>query len=100
MGHSTPHLRGKMKTGFKETNPSPKDKKIKSPWNFDVPPYDERSSCYVNAGTHYGVGINQPIGHKGNPSLKSSVLPNDRRNVHSMKDDDVPRKNLKVEIDE
>jgi hypothetical protein len=58
-----------MKTGFKEpTAPRkqspkdhPKDGK-NTPWDFKCPQYDQRSSCFVNAGTHYGVGYNQPIG--------------------------------------
>lgn len=52
----------------------PKDG-MKSPWDFRCPQYDQRSSNFVNAGTHYGVGINQPIGHPGNPKDKVSVLP-------------------------
>lgn len=71
-----------MKTGFKETNAvrgqkpmdKPKDGK-KSPWDFTCPQYDERSSCYVNAGTHYGIGINQPVGHEGNPKQRVTTMP-------------------------
>lgn len=71
-----------MKSGFKETNAikkqEPKDKPVdgkKSPWDFTCPQYDQRSSCFVNAGTDYGVGINQPVGHTGNPKDKVDVLP-------------------------
>lgn len=52
----------------------PKDGK-NSPWDFTCPQYDQRSSNFVNAGTNYGVGINQPIGHKGNPKDKVPCLP-------------------------
>jgi len=52
----------------------PKDGK-NSPWDFTCPQYDQRSSCFVNAGTHYGVGINQPVGHEGNPKQRVDVLP-------------------------
>ena len=52
----------------------PKDGKS-SPWDFRCPQYDQRSSNFVNAGTHYGVGINQPVGHFGNPKQKVDVLP-------------------------
>jgi len=52
----------------------PKDGK-NSPWDFRCPQYDQRSSNFVNAGTHYGVGINQPVGHFGNPKQKVDVLP-------------------------
>jgi hypothetical protein len=58
-----------MKTGFKDrTAPKdqkPKDKPVdgkKSPWDFSCPQYDQRSSCFVNAGTNYGTGIKQPVG--------------------------------------
>jgi len=46
-----------------------------SPWDFRCPQYDQRSSSFINAGTHYGVGIKQPIGHVGNPKDKVDTLP-------------------------
>lgn len=52
----------------------PKDGK-NSPWDFRCPQYDQRSSNFVNAGTHYGTGINQPVGHFGNPKVRVDVLP-------------------------
>lgn len=52
----------------------PKDGK-NSPWDFTCPQYDQRSSNFVNAGTNYGIGINQPVGHKGNPKQRVDVLP-------------------------
>lgn len=68
-----------MDTGF----PNPIDKSYKkekkSPWNFDQPHYDERSSCFVNAGSHYGVGHKQPVGHSGNPKKEVPCLPNSKR---------------------
>ena len=33
-----------------------------SPWDFSCPPYDQRSSIFMNAGTHHGVGKRQPVG--------------------------------------
>jgi hypothetical protein len=48
---------------------------MNSPWDFRCPQYDQRSSNFVNAGTHYGVGINQPVGHEGNPKQRVSVMP-------------------------
>ncbi len=64
-----------MKTGFKDPlaikNQKPKDQPKdgkNTPWDFRCPQYDQRSSCFVNAGTHYGVGKRQPVGHEGNPS--------------------------------
>lgn len=88
-----------MKSGFKDPiAPKTKEKTIKSPWNFDCPPYDERTSCYVNAGTHWGVGHKQPVGHKGIPATKADVLPSGRHK--GMRDDEVPHKNLRLEIEE
>jgi hypothetical protein len=52
----------------------PKDAKG-SPWDFRCPQYDQRSSNFVNAGTHYGVGKNQPVGHAGNPKQRVDVMP-------------------------
>lgn len=46
-----------------------------SPWDFRCPQYDQRSSNFINAGTHYGVGIKQPVGHKDNPKARVPVLP-------------------------
>lgn len=57
-----------------------------SPWDFRCPEYDQRSSNFINAGTHYGVGHNQPIGHKGNPKPIVDVLPQSR--VQTMQIDD------------
>jgi hypothetical protein len=88
-----------MKTGFKEPNAVPKDKKMKSPWNFDAPTYDERTSCYVNAGTHYGVGVNQPVGRQGNPKTTVDALPQSHYGVKTMKIDEVPYKNEVLDID-
>jgi hypothetical protein len=71
-----------MKSGFKDStaikNQEPKDHPLdgkKTPWDFTCPQYDQRSSCFVNAGTHYGVGHKQPVGHEGNPKDKVSAMP-------------------------
>jgi|SRR5271170_1287427 len=87
----------KMKSGFddpiaiKKQNPKdkPADKMPETIWDFRCPQYDERSSCFVNTGTHYGVGHRQPVGRMGNPKEKASTLPQDRRNVTSMEVDEV-----------
>jgi len=53
-----------------------------SPWDFRCPQYDQRSSNFINAGTHYGVGINQPVGHEGNPkSSAGGIMPKGRVNT-------------------
>jgi hypothetical protein len=56
-------------------------------WDYRSPQYDERSSNWVNAGTHYGVGINQPIGHEGNPKQRVACLPYGR--IQTMDTDEV-----------
>lgn len=71
-------------------------KKIKSPWNFDQPPYDERSSCYINAGSHHGVGKTQPVGSLTH-SMKGEV-PKGR--PPQLRVDEVPRRNLPIDIEE
>lgn len=52
-----------------------KDKKAKNPWNFDQPPYDERSSCFVNAGSCYGVGHRTPVGKEKAAGLTQGPIP-------------------------
>jgi len=39
-------------------------KKVVNPWSFKAPPYDQRSSVFVNAGSNHGVGHRNPCGHK------------------------------------
>lgn len=82
-----------MKSVFKDPtkikNQRPQDK-LKdgknSPWDFRCPQYDERSSCFVKAGTDYGIGHKQPVGHEGNPKQSVNVLPMGR--VNTMKIDE------------
>lgn len=67
---------------IKEQNPRDKPLDgVKSPWDFTCPQYDQRSSNFVNAGTHYGIGHRQPIGHEGNPKETVAVLPQERKNT-------------------
>lgn len=75
---------------IKIKNQNPEDKPedgVKSPWDFRCPQYDQRSSNFVNAGTHYGVGHRQPVGHPGNPKRVVDVLPQGRMNT--LQDDDL-----------
>ncbi len=87
-----------MKSGFKDPIAVKPGKNIKSPWNFDQPEYDERTSCFVNAGSHYGVGHRQPVGHEGNPKMRAGTLPIGK--VKTMKTDEVPYKNELIELEE
>jgi len=71
-----------MKSGFndpiaiKKQSPADKPKDgANSPWDFRCPQYDERSSCYVNAGTHYGTAHKQPVGSSAAPKKRVATLP-------------------------
>lgn len=71
-----------MKSGFKDPiaskNQKPKDTNMEKNnpiWDFSCPQYDERSSCYIKAGTDYGIGHKQPIGHKDNPKQRVDTMP-------------------------
>lgn len=72
-----------MKTGFKDRaeikrqqpEDKPKDYKTSLGWDFRCPQYDQRSSGFINAGTKYGTGIKQPVGHKGDADMRADCLP-------------------------
>ena len=69
---------------------NPKDfpvNSIRSPWDFSCPQYDQRSGNFVNAGTHYGIAMRQPVGHKGKAKQEVDVLP--CRRVDTMQVDDL-----------
>ena len=83
------------RTGFKDPIAPPAGKSKKSPWDFTCPKYDERTSCYVNAGSHYGVGYRNPIGHKGDPKSKVPTMPFGR--VDTMDVDYAPPVQLRQE---
>lgn len=52
-----------------------------SPWDYRCPQYDQRSGNFVQAGTHYGTGINQPVGSNGrDPMMFVPALPQGRKN--------------------
>jgi hypothetical protein len=53
---------GDVKRHFKDPIAVKEGKTIKNPNNHHQLPYDQRSSCFVNMGTNYGFGHNQPIG--------------------------------------
>lgn len=93
VGLTAHHFRGIMKSGFKDPlaikNQLPKDnpKDAKSTWwDCQQPQYDQRSSNFVNVGTHYGTGRNQPVGRSGNPQQRVDTLPYGR--VETMKVDE------------
>lgn len=86
-----------MKTGFPNPIEKTTHKSQRNPWNFDQPPYDERSSCYINTGSHHGVGHRQPVGHTGNPKQQVPCLPKNHRK--GMQVSKIPNNNLRLEID-
>lgn len=77
-----------MKTGFKEPNAIKRQKEEYTTreendrvWNYKAPHYDNRSSCFINAGTKYGIGHRQPVGHKDNPKMRVDTMPFGRVNT-------------------
>jgi hypothetical protein len=89
------NLRGIMKTGFKDPIAPPKGKEKKTPWDFTCPPYDQRTSCFVDAGSHYGVGHKNPVGHKGPTKQRVDTMPFGR--VNTMDVNYAPPKKLNQE---
>jgi hypothetical protein len=85
-----------MKTGFKEPNAvkkqTPKDAKMegarKDAYDFKMPSYDERTSCYFRNGTDYGTGVNQPVGHQSAAKLHVPAMPMGRVNTMSLYGED------------
>lgn len=78
-----------MKTGFKNIM-QPKEKTFKNPWDFTAPAYDERSSCFINAGSQFGTGKTQPIGSLNHTS--SGGVPKGR--VDTLRTFNVPYERL------
>jgi hypothetical protein len=86
-----------MKTGFKDRlEVKGQEKRLKSPWNYECPQYDERSSCYINAGGHYGIGVTQPVGKMAGEKGES-VVPKGR--INTMKIAEVPHRDLPLDIE-
>ena len=83
------------KSGFKDLTVIKEQRELdkpvdgkKSPFDFRCPQYDQRSGNFVNAGTHYGVGHRQPVGHTGNPKMHVDTLPVNRKAVKTTRDDE------------
>ena len=87
-----------MDTGFKNPIEPKKGKQKASPWNFNQPSYDERTSCYVDAGSHYGIGHKQSVGHHGEPIERVPCLPFGRHTTLEV--DEIPRKRLPIDVEE
>lgn len=85
-----------LETGFMRKMEPHIDQNLKSPWDFSCPRYDERSSCYVNAGHHQGVGKINPVGHSGPVKQRVEALPYGK--VKTLKDDGVRLRNENLDI--
>lgn len=57
-----------------------KNSAVRTPWDFKAPQYDQRSSSFINAGTDYGVGHTNPIGHDSDPKQHVPTLPMEKHN--------------------
>ena len=68
------HFSDPIKVGHEREERKPKDA-FNSPWDFRCPQYDQRSSNFVNAGTHYGVGHKNPVGHLSQPKQRVDTMP-------------------------
>lgn len=66
-------------------SPKVKEKKTKSPWNFEAPCYDERN--FISGGDNYGTGFKQPVGREGGPKARAETLPYGR--VKTMQSDNM-----------
>ncbi len=85
-------------SGFKDPiNPKVDPKTVKQPYGQVNPQYDERSSIYVDAGSTYGVGHKQPIGHKGDPKMRVDTMPFGKVNTMNVKN---PPKRLPSDLEE
>lgn len=80
-----------MKSGFRDRTEikgqKPADKPVdgkNSPWDFRCPQYDQRSSCFVSAGTDYGTGVAQPVGTEKHTSYYA--VPTGRVNTMRVRD--------------
>lgn len=79
-------------TGFHDPiQAKPKESKVKTPWNFEAPSYDDRNR--ICAGTDYGVGHRTPVGRMGNAKESAATLPKGRVNTLS-----VDRREESVEV--
>lgn len=84
-----------MKKNFKDTIPDLPNTPQRSPWDFTCPDYDQRSSKFVNAGEHHGVGYRQPVGTSTH-NMKGAVPVGKGM---GMTVDQIPMRNLIIEFE-
>jgi hypothetical protein len=80
---------------FKDPIARRKGKEKETAWDYRCPTYDERSSCYVNAGSHWGLGFRNPTGHKNAPKTRVETLPFGR--PPTLEVTEIPTRNLRQE---
>jgi hypothetical protein len=85
-----------MKTGFYDPNSGKDTKPSKTPWDFRSPSYDERSSCFLNAGTDHGIGHRVPVGHDARVKQRVPCLPYGK--VNTMEVDEPAVRKEKIEM--
>jgi hypothetical protein len=50
---------------------------VHNPWDFSAPKYDDR--CKQNAGTFYGVGRTNPVGHTDGVKQHVATFPQENQ---------------------
>jgi hypothetical protein len=88
-----------MDSGFNDPiAPKVKKNKKKSPWNFQAPQRDESTSCFVKAGTNYGMCHKNPVGHEGPAKMRVPTLPFGR--IKTQEVDEAPPRILNPDFEE
>lgn len=77
---SDPHFKDPIKIKNQKPGDKPKDG-VNSPWDFRCPQYDQRSGPWVQAGTDYGTGHRQPVGHNGETKMFADTMPMGRHDT-------------------
>lgn len=54
----------------------------KDPYPMKTMSYDNRSGGFIRAGQDYGVGFNNPVGHKDKPKETCECLPMTSRTIN------------------
>lgn len=85
-----------MKNAFPNPIEGKQGKTTENRWDFRQPPYDQRSSCFVSAGTHEGIGHRNPVGHTGTVKQRVNTLPFGKVNV--MDTSYVPPRQVDIEM--
>lgn len=74
-----------MKTGFRDRTKASAKPEKEAWFKGATIPYDKRTGDFVSQGSHYGVGVNQPIGSEKHS--EKYAVPVGR--VNTLKDDEI-----------